>query len=659
MNLKKIEPFVFPVLIVLVFFFSIIGFKQELGDQFHLPGVLFAILNFFIMNDADPVEVSGNTYILIAKYLAAVLVGLGLFSLSFKFLRAFIRANKVRFTFQDHIVVFSLDPIAKSIITQLLQNGYKVVVVESDKEHAELEEMEERGALIIQRNPFEKKTLEVAGLAKARMCILAHNEDITNVQIASKISSYIYDAHTQRSNEQQVLKILMHIDEHENIDIIKDYFDINNSDEHYDLQPFSINQMAAQRVFDTHYPHQYVTRGEDDKEPLSIAMIGCSKATEFFLLENIILSSYDPDKLLRIYLVGQEVEQFYHEFRYQYPFYDEYVDLIPVKLLNANFFANFAWSKEHIEQLAKVKVAYFFGESDSVIMNTAAAFRQFLYAQTLSISQVPLVITLPEDSGVYDFLNENEMHRNEVDILLRNSLRMHFIRRQNDTFSGVSLVEESAMTDTLSRIINFYYSICYEFSYILKEHFQWEDNGELIPKLVAFMEAYPLNREEVVEQVLERDLMTLLSKETGIAPDALMTHCSIRKRWNTLNNRKKDSNRYAARNLPIKLFMMERIGCWPVNRENIIKFYPFLAKVEHRRWSAEKMVFNYKHGPFPADKKEKAILKDVLKIHDQLIAYDKLTEGEKQKDLNLFLLMPLLFAIRRTWSTRKNTVANS
>jgi hypothetical protein len=37
----------------------------------------------------------------------------------------------------------------------------------------------------------------------------------------------------------------------------------------------------------------------------------------------------------------------------------------------------------------------------------------------------------------------------------------------------------------------------------------------------------------------------------------------------------------------------------------------------------------------------------MLKIHDQLIPYEKLTEGEKEKDLNLFLLMPLLFALKQ------------
>ena len=58
------------------------------------------------------------------------------------------------------------------------------------------------------------------------------------------------------------------------------------------------------------------------------------------------------------------------------------------------------------------------------------------------------------------------------------------------------------------------------------------------------------------------------------------------------------------------------------------------------------MVFNYKYGPFPTDKKEKHLLKEVLKIHDQLVPYEKLSEEDKQKDLNIFLMVPVLNIIK-------------
>jgi hypothetical protein len=70
--------------------------------------------------------------------------------------------------------------------------------------------------------------------------------------------------------------------------------------------------------------------------------------------------------------------------------------------------------------------------------------------------------------------------------------------------------------------------------------------------------------------------------------------------------------------------------------------------MEHKCWTAEKMVFNYKYGPLVSGKADRYVLKDVLKIHDQLIPYDKLTEIEKKKDLNIFLLLPLLSRIYKS-----------
>ncbi|SJZ92702.1 NAD-binding protein [Sediminibacterium ginsengisoli] len=648
MNFKKVRPFIFPVLIVLVFAFSIAGFHQSLGDKFNFWGVLFAIFNFFIMNDADPVEVSDNIYILIAKYLAAVLVGFGLFSLSYNYLRRLFLTYRIRFTYTGHIIIFSLDHAGKSIADRLIDNGYKVVVVEHDKENPFIEEMEDAGCVVITDSPFEKKTLDDIGLLKAKMCILAHTKDATNIEIANKVSEYIYQNLTEEMRKgHDALKILVHIDEQDNIEVIKDYFDINNSDEHYDLHAFNIDELAAQKIYDSFPPYQY--GGAVSQQPEhSIAVIGGNKTAEAFILENMILGHYAGRPPLKIYLVDKDADTFYHAFRYRYPFCEEFIELIPVTMLNSSFFANFAWSKEHIEQLSKVQAAYFFGESDSVVMNTAASFRQFLYIQTLGISQVPLIIALPEDSGIYEFLNDNSRHRDEVHQLFTNTLNMHYVKRQSDSFSGKSLIEETALNDSLARVINYYYSVSYEFENILTDKLNVTPKPGLAQQLTDFIIAFPQQKAAFTEQEFEAAFFTYMSQLTSVSEDRLNEYFSIKKRWNILNNRKKDSNRYAARNINVKFHMMKEIGCWPVNTENILKFYPRLAEVEHKRWSAEKMVFNYKFGPFPADKKEKYILKEVLKIHNQLIPYEQLTEGEKQKDLNLFMLLPLLYSLKQS-----------
>ena len=157
-----------------------------------------------------------------------------------------------------------------------------------------------------------------------------------------------------------------------------------------------------------------------------------------------------------------------------------------------------------------------------------------------------------------------------------------------------------------------------------------------------------MQSEEITDRNIQKKIIRYLSDQTGIHYNSLFSRLSIDKRWNILTHRKKDSNRYAARQLALKLKTLKRIGCDPLTIENITKYYTKIAPMEHKRWSAEKMVFNYKYGQLVSDKNERYVLKDVLKIHDQLIPYDKLSDVEKEKDLNLFLLLPLLSNIYKS-----------
>ena len=645
MNARKLVPFIYPLLIALVFSFAFMGYGELLNQDFDFWAVLYAIINFFFLNDVNVQEVSGNTYILIAKYLSTLLVAIGLFSISYKYLRNLILIYRVRLSFTNHIIIFSLDSLGYRIAKQLLGKGYDVVIVESDADSPFIEEIEKEGGLVIITKPFEKKTLDRIGISRAKVCVLAYNKDEINIEIAGNIRAYLFQCFAQNPDpDKRVLKLYLHVSDVNNKNVIQDYFDINNLDEDYDLHIINIDQLAAQKIYDEFPPHQYFPK-YTSLEVNSIAIIGCDKTAEAFIVENMILSHYTENILLKIYLVDKDADLFFSNFIYRYPSYAEFIELIPVKLLNANFFANFSWSKKSIEELSKIQAAYFFGDSDAAIMNTVASFRQFLYIQTLSISQIPFIISLPEDIGMHDFLNSSDIHRNEFSQLSK-TLNQAYVKRKSDTFSDKSLIEESEIFDTISHVINFYYAVKYEFSNLLQRHFNLTVEPTVMEECVDYITSYAEDHHHVTEKEFEKDFFAFLSQKTGISPIKLHQSLSIQKTWNQLNNRKKDSNRYAARNIPVKLFFLERIGCTPINRENIIRFYSKLASVEHSRWSGEKTVYGFKYGPFPNDKKEKHVLKEVLKIHDQLIPYDKLTQEEKDKDLNLFLLLPLLHRLK-------------
>jgi len=635
----KVKPGFIITIIILVFALSLYGFHHHLGEQFNVWGAIYATICFFLMHHVSPIP--EDAPILIAQYLAALLLGLGVMNLVWEYFYKGYILNKIKFQYKNHVVIFNLNVIGRKICHDLLSKGYKVVVVEVDSDNHHVEDVKKRGGIVLKSSSRDPKTLEDCGLINAKTCILAGDNDSKNIELAKRITAFTI----QHKNyvEDKSLKIIINVSSESNVSLMKDYFDIHNQDEHYDLETINLPEITAKHIFDQFPPHQYINIEKDEEQ--AIAIIGYNATAHQFLLENLILSHYPNLQNLKVYLVDKDAETHFADFTFKHPYYHDYLEIIPVKLLNETFFANFAWSKKHIEQLSQVKIAYLFGNDDAELMNTAANFRQFLYSQTLSVSQVPLVICMPENDGIIDLLNTQNNQRENVSTVFQKSLNIHQVKTFTDTCNS-NTIEQNELNDSLARIINYFYSIKYEFAGILSKEFGVSNAENVVKTLETELLQLPIKKTSITENEIDKHVIGILVDQLNIPSFKLNKHLSIDKRWNALNHRKKDSNRFAARNISVKITSMKNIGCWPLSYENIKLYYPKLASMEHKRWMAEKMVFNFKYGSFGEDKSQKQLLKEVLKIHDQLIPYERLTAIEKEKDLNLFMLLILLHAVK-------------
>src|SRR5690606_15015619 len=123
------------------------------------------------------------------------------------------------------------------------------------------------------------KTIGEAAMKLARTCIIAGDDDKENMEIANEILIY-----RKRQKSEESIKILLHISNNHNINILKDYLDIHNEDEDYDLETFNVSQLAAKKIYDLYPPHAYIDPLQEDGNV--IAIVGYNQAAEEFLLEN-------------------------------------------------------------------------------------------------------------------------------------------------------------------------------------------------------------------------------------------------------------------------------------------------------------------------------------------------------------------------------------
>jgi hypothetical protein len=252
MNLKKLKPFFIPALVLLVFIISIIGHKHHMHDHFNFWGVIYATIASFLMHHVNP-EPEHGYLVLLAQYLAALVLGLGLFALIYHHLKATYINAKIKLRYKNHIVVFGLNHIGKNICAELLEKGYQVLIVEHDEANHFISEIQKAGGIVLHKHAADNDTLDNVNIAKARICILTDDDDEANIELSSLIARY-----RSQHNNNGSLKILTHVNNWDNINVIKDFFDISNEDEHYDIETFNIHQLAAQKIYDLFPPHKYV-----------------------------------------------------------------------------------------------------------------------------------------------------------------------------------------------------------------------------------------------------------------------------------------------------------------------------------------------------------------------------------------------------------------
>jgi len=639
-NKRDIKIILAPILIFLVFLLSIIGFRQLLGSSFSLPGAIYSTLFFFILNNVDPHDVTSNIYLLIARYLAAIMFGYGIYSLLYKYIYNVFARLKIRYGYRNHVIVFSMKLVGADFFADLLTNNYKVILVEEPSENPYFEKVKKDGAVVFKTDDYGTRLFDTMYVSHASACVVAFEDDSKNIELSLKLIKYL-----REKGHKHTVRVLMHIDERNNMEVIKDYADISNAEENFELELFNIYSAAAKKIYDHFPPHNYFDFANPDNEN-AIAIVGYNEAAEDFIIENIILSHYQDGHNIKIYLADKEADNHLNHFMHKYPFCREFVDIIPVKLLNNKFFANFNWSKELIEKLSKVRAAYFFGDEGSELINMAARFRQFLSGQGGNYLVAPIVICFPEDTSIMKLLNVERENMQRLTHVFKKQLNISFVNMVADTCTSSRLLEESEYIDLLSRVINYYYAIKYQFGVTLKEHFQVADPSGLIQQVEDKLLELSDKHAHLSEREIETMVLQSIATYTKMPVETLKPVFGIKKQWDELSYHNKSSNRYAARHLAVKISIMKNIGCLPLTRENILHSFPVIAPVEHKRWSAEKMTLNYRYGFLPEDRAAKNVAKEILKIHDQLIPYDKLAEIEKEKDLNLFLLMPLLNSLK-------------
>lgn len=557
------------------------------------------------------------------------------------FSRRLVKRVKILF-FKKHVIVIGLSRIGRQVALNLAKDGRKVVVLTNESLGPDADSIIDNGGFVLSSPGFDESALRKAGLANASTLFIATDDDDTNIKLTQFISRL-----KKRKYSSGPLKLMVHINDDDLKNLLSDYLDVSTTNS-VDVQPFNINEITAQLVYDQFPPHLYLSDETSRDTEKIICIVGDNDIARSFLIENSILSQYGDAKKLKVFLITENAELYYKTITKQYPNLGDFLEMIPVELRNHNFSSKHPWDERFLNSINSIDVVYFFGDKDAKMINSALHLRQFLYEKTLNIRKVPIVVCLPEETKVVNMLDGEEEKSGKLSLTdrFRDQVVVHLVRKYTDTCSVKRMIDGSGENEILAKAINFYYSIKYEFDGLLYAHFKKSANGDFLKKLEREMLDFKVKRGEPLAQI-EQLVLDFTKAYTKNSIEKIRSVFGVNKLWCNLTDRKKESNRYVARHLEVKLFVLKKLGIKNFTKEEIRLHLKQIAPIEHNRWSAEKFAFDFSYGSLPtSDKNLKKILKDTLKIHDQLVPFNMLDETNKEKDLDMFFLLPLLQKIK-------------
>lgn len=203
-------------------FYFLWNFTTDLDPIRPIDALYFVVTLLFFEPVLDfPAQWYLEVYFFVMPIIGVVFLTLGVADFSIALFNRHVRLNQwevsLASTYRHHVILIGLGHIGVRVMHELLHLGEDVVAVEFNKERLDqLSEVRRQGVPVILGDAREVDTLLQAGMEHAASVIICTDDDLTNIQIASRI----------RDNYKDV-RIVMRLFDDEFSSIISDRFNID------------------------------------------------------------------------------------------------------------------------------------------------------------------------------------------------------------------------------------------------------------------------------------------------------------------------------------------------------------------------------------------------------------------------------------------------
>lgn len=549
---------------------AVFGYYAYRFDNQSRSGSLYRTLQMYILNTQEVKTYSVSFEV--ARWLAALVFVYSIINLVSIFIKDQIDEFAIKYFYKNHIVICGLSWKAKELIKDIKLRKCKIVIIEKNKNHEDISEYKFcKNVKIIIGDAEDEEILNRASLHKASYIFAFTENDQTNLRITDYIQKTYENSGIKKSfnKRREPLKVRIHLKDYYNLMVFKEFH--KGSDGKINYHAFNLYQQAAEKVIDEFSPDQFLPILVETSEQIHILVSGLTILGEYVIIEAAQMYHFANLKKLKISVIDSDIKNQLKRFSNKFPNIEKIVDLIPIDSID------FSHVGEIKSQMSDISVCFLCHNDDAESINKYMIYRQFFYEKTKAFDHPTIVAILPQNTSVKAILPNIKYNAEELKVTIK--------ELYEDFCKKCVLIDNIEKYDNIAMNIDLIY--------------------------------------EKDQAKIDIDIKNFRLKD-----------------WNQKTDFEKDWNRYPARHFYIKLRTAGIQLSEFINKNNKginhIKLddntKQRLAKMEHRRWCAEKWLTGFVPGEYIQDKVYEKFLKRKLKYHPDLVDWNELPSKEQVKD---------------------------
>lgn len=354
---------------------------------------------------------------------------------------------------KKHAIICGLGNKGFYLAKELLENSFKVVVIDDNAENHHLSYLINKGAISLIGNALDSELLQQARIQTASYLFTTTNKDASNISIIYEANKLV---NSNKNKDDININCYADVADFSTKELFYNQPLFSESKKHFNAQVFNLYDRGARLLFEIYAPDSFNAIFKKEDHAASILIFGSNPLAKSLILHAAHSGHYANEKKLHITLINNQAKQNISALSMSYPALDKVVDIT-----TATFPVN-ALKEKNLQKIINTKpnIIYICNTSDTDAITFTRRLRYLM-----GENPTPIVACLLQQNMLTKLLIENsEMHNSGI----------HFFPLIDKTCNTRQIVDEQH--DNAAKIIHQMY---YDDQIALGE--TPESNSSLIP----------------------------------------------------------------------------------------------------------------------------------------------------------------------------------